>query len=301
MTRPARSEQVILLTPAVVLLVGVFAVPAVLLVRVSFAEGQSPPFESGWTAEYFGKLLSDPFYLELLLTSIRLSAITAAGSLAIGIPLAFFLWRTEGALRGILLAATLLPLFTNVIARLYGWQILLANQGPVNKGLAALGLIDEPLRLNYSLFGAAVGLVYVVTPYVTLILFGGIAQVHPDLVHAAHSLGAGSFRSAFETVLPLMKPAIVTAIAVAFAWGMGAYAETATLGSPAEWGIGYETWRQHQLTHSWPFSSVLSIVMVVVTLLFTMVFARLPFMSTRVRGQGQSQPRQVDLRHAEQS
>jgi ABC-type spermidine/putrescine transport system permease subunit I len=267
-----RSGQWWLATPAVALIALGFALPMLFMLRMSLNGTERRPYAPGFTLENYAHFF-EPLYLGLLWRTVRLTLVITAASVLIGVPYAYVLWRSSGVRRGLLLAISLLPLFTNVIARLYGWQILLANRGPVNRALELLGLVDEPLRLNYSFIGAAVGLTYVAAPYFTLIYFSALSGVDHQLVLAARTLGAGRLRAVAGVVLPLSAYGLATGIAVAFAWGMGAYAETVTLGSSQEWGLGYEAWRQHSLARNWPFSSVLSVAIVVATLALVMVAA----------------------------
>ena len=46
-----------------------------------------------------------------------------------------------------MLLLVVVPFWTNALVRIYGWQILLMNDGPVNKALMALGLAKHPLKL----------------------------------------------------------------------------------------------------------------------------------------------------------
>jgi spermidine/putrescine transport system permease protein len=267
-----RSGQWWLASPAAALIALGFALPMLFMLRMTLNATERRPYAPGFTLENYAHFF-EPLYLGLLWRTVRLTLVITAASVLIGVPYAYVLWRSSGVRRALLLAISLLPLFTNVIARLYGWQILLANRGPVNRALELLGLVDEPLRLNYSFIGAAVGLTYVAAPYFTLIYFSALSGVDHQLVLAARTLGAGRLRAVAGVVLPLSAYGLATGIAVAFAWGMGAYAETVTLGSSQEWGLGYEAWRQHSLARNWPFSSVLSVAIVVATLALVMVAA----------------------------
>lgn len=267
-----RTRRWWLASPAVALIAVGFALPMLFMLRMSLNGTSSHPYSPGLTLENYARFF-EPLYLGLLWRTVRLTLVITALSVLIGVPYAYVLWRSSGVRRGLLLAVALLPLFTNVIARLYGWQILLANRGPVNRLLEILGLVDEPLRLNYSFVGATIGLTYVAAPYFTLIYFSALSGVDHQLVLAARTLGAGRLRAVAGVVLPLSAYGLATGIAVAFAWGMGAYAETVTLGSSQEWGLGYEAWRQHTLARNWPFSSVLSEAIVVATLALVVVAA----------------------------
>ena len=56
-----------------------------------------------------------------------------------GYPLAYKLSRTRGWLRSVLYFVILLPLLTSAVIRTFGWMILLANNGFINRTLMAPG------------------------------------------------------------------------------------------------------------------------------------------------------------------
>lgn len=253
------------------LLVGLFAIPMVILLRMSLNESVPHPYSAGLTFQNYGRFFTEPLFQGILWRTFRLAIVITALSLLLGSPLAYVMWRARGRGRTLLLGVVLLPLFTNVIARLYGWQIVFSGDGPVNDLLLKLRVISDPARLNFTFFGATVGLTYVAMPYFILILFSTLEGIDWTVVEAARSLGAGRLRSILETVLPLSSPGLAAGIGVAFAWGMGAYAEPVILGSPKEWGIGYEAWRTTVIAFNWPFAAVLSLVMILSMLLFIVV------------------------------
>lgn len=255
-----------LLAPAVALLLGVFLLPAGLMIQMSLRPATERPYAPGYTLDNYLRVHTDPVFIRILLRTVRLAVLVTAACVALGLPYAYLEWVSRGWRRTALLLGTLLPLFTNVVARIYGWQILLSNTGPINGVLMALGIANQPVALSYSFLGAAVGLLSVALPYFILTYQSSLAGLDPALVEAARSLGASPLRAFREVVLPLTGPGLATATSIAFAWGMGAYAETVSLGSPHEWGLGYEAWRQWFLVRNWPMSSVLSVMMVGVTL-----------------------------------
>lgn len=263
-----------MLTPAVVLLVGVFAIPLAILVRMSLNESIPHPYSAGLTLDSYRRFLAEPLFQGILWRTLRLALTITALAVLFGAPYAYLMWRSKGRTRTFLLAVVLLPLFTNVIARLYGWQIVLSGDGPVNDILLKLGVISDPARFNFTFFGAAVGLTYVAMPYFILIFFSTLEGIDWAVVEVARSLGAGRLRSVAETVLPLSSPGLAAGISVAFAWGMGAYAEPIVLGSPREWGMGYEAWRTTVIGFNWPFAAVLSLAMIVSMLLFIVLVTK---------------------------
>ena len=265
----------VLMTPALVLFVCVFAVPILLLIGISVQE--SVPlkrYEPGLTFDSYWRFLTDTFYLMQLGRTFRIAIISTALCVVLGYPVAYMIWRARGARKALLLSIVLLPLFTNIIARIYAWLVVLAKNGPINWVMVNVQIIDEPVLLNGSLATVIMGVTYVALPYFILILYSGLEGIDWSLVEAARTLGARRTRSTLEVVVPLSAPSLAGAMAVAMSWGMGAFAEPRILGSPREWTTGLESGHHTLRTIDWPFGAVLAVVTAVSTLICIIVIFR---------------------------
>lgn len=103
--------------------------------------------DTGLTLVNFREFLGDSFYLEMVLNSVLLGAATVVATLLIGYPVAFYLTRASGWERTLISVACLLPIFVNLIVGVLGWYILFLPYGVLQQLLAALGLVDGPIRL----------------------------------------------------------------------------------------------------------------------------------------------------------
>jgi ABC-type spermidine/putrescine transport system permease subunit I len=262
-----RKPHLLLLLPALILLVGIFAIPmaAILIISVQ----HSDPFknyDAGFTLQGYGRLLTTPFYLGQLARTMRIAALTTLLCAILGTPVAFKLWRAHGRRKTVLLAIVLLPLFTNIIARVYAWLLVFAKNGPINWLLVESGVIDKPVLLNFRFFTVIVGVTYVALPFFILILYSALEGVDWTLVEGARTLGASPARSMIEIVFPLVARGAAGALAIAFTWGAGAFAEPQVLGSPKEWTTGIEVGSQILRVFNWPFGAALAFALVAVTL-----------------------------------
>jgi len=159
-----------------------------------------------WSVENYAKFLGDPFYRDVLWRTLALGAWTTAGCLLLGFPLAFLLSRLRGMRRSILYFVLLLPLLTSAVVRTFGWMILLGNNGFINRTLIALGIVDEPVRMMYSMTGIVIALVEVLLPFMVLALDAALLNIDPHLYEAAQNLGARRPRIFVKVTLPLVLP-----------------------------------------------------------------------------------------------
>ena len=65
------------------------------------------------------------------------------------------------------------------------------------------------------------GTVYVLVPLYIRMVSAALAKVPRDLVDASISLGAGEFRTMIKVVLPVVRPTIIAAVILDFAFAVG--------------------------------------------------------------------------------
>ena len=255
--------------PAFLLLVCIFLIPVAALVGVSVQESVAVKrYEAGFSFQSYARLLTDSWYLKQLGRTFQIAAICTFFVVVLGYPLAYMIWRAKGRKKALLLSVILLPLFTNIIARIYAWLIVLGKDGPVNWLLTMTPFFDEPVLLNFGFWPVIVGVTYVALPYFVLILWSSFEGVDWNLVECARTLGARRVRSIVEVVVPLTAPGFAGALAVTITWGTGAYVEPSVLGSPKEWTTGIEAGHQILRTYDWPLGAALCFVLVASTLVF---------------------------------
>lgn len=261
-----------LLLPALALTLGFFLLPVLGLVNISFYESTPERvYLPNWTGGSYLRFLSDPWYLGLLWRTTQLALAVTVISIVVGYPFSYWIWRSRGVRKALLMSAVLIPLFTNLIARLYGWQIILSKGGPLNFVLVGLGVLERPVLFNYNLGAVIVGLTHITLPYFVLILVSVLEGIDRPLIDVARNLGAGRLRSLVEVVLPLSAPGLATATAIAFAWGMGSYATPQILGSPKQWTMSVEAERQILSGFDWPFGAAISFILVAAMLVLIYV------------------------------
>jgi len=111
--------------------------------------------------------------------------------------------------RGVLRAMMTLPIFATPIALGYLGRVIFHEQsGPVNSGLAALGLDTPPWLSNPDWARAATIIVDVWqwTPFVFIIALAGLQALPIDIVEAAEVDGANAWQVLRYITMPMMAP-----------------------------------------------------------------------------------------------
>lgn len=216
---PDRERRLALLiaAPAVLVLVGLFALPLVKLLAASLTDA------AGLTFAHYAKLLGTSYYLGVIWNSLRLALVTTLIALAIGYPAAFAIARARGWVRSVLLATLFLPLAASVIVKAFAWTILLRSDGLVNTVLVGIGILDEPVRMIFTETALFVGSVNIFLPFMILPIYTVVAQFDGRLTEAAATLGAGPLEAFVKVVVPLTLPGVIAGVALVFSLSVSAY------------------------------------------------------------------------------
>lgn len=131
-----------------------------------------------------------------------LVAIVLAGSLALGVPLAWLTTRTDLPGRRLWALLAALPLVIPSYVAAYAY---IAAFAPGGMFAAILG-VDVPNL--YGLVGASLVLILVSYPYVMLTVRAALVGLDPALEDASRSLGVGRLVTLRRVTLPLLRPAM---------------------------------------------------------------------------------------------
>src|SRR5262245_15866870 len=270
--RAARRRPVaaVLVAPAAAVVAVGLLVPIALLFRYSlnrFVPGQF--MVEALTAENYLKFATDPFYVAVLLRTLRVATVCTVLCLAAGFPLAYWLARTRLRWKSLLIMLVVLPLFVGNAVRAAGWMVMFGSKGVVNAVLGALGLIAAPIQLMYTETAVVIGITAVNLPFMVLTLQAVIEGIDPALEEAALSLGAGPLATFRRVIWPLAMPGVVAGTILTFILGMNAYATPVLLGGPRFQMMGPVVYGQFAGLNNWPFGAALAFVLMLATLALT--------------------------------
>jgi molybdate transport system permease protein len=167
----------------------------------------------------------DPSWQALLLT-LKLASITTLILLLLGTPLAWWLATTRSWLKGPVGALVALPLVLPPVVIGFYLLVLMGPKGPVGQLTQALGLGLLP----FSFAGLVVGSVFYSLPFVVQPLSNAFEALGRAPLEAAATLRASPVDTFFSVVLPLCKPAYLTAAVMGFAHTVGEFGIVMMLG-----------------------------------------------------------------------
>src|SRR3954449_8744666 len=179
-----------LVGPATVFVAAGLLVPLAILFRYSFdkVDARRIMIET-FSLDNYVKFFSDPYYTGVLATTLRVAALCTVVCLAMGLPLAYVLARTQSRFKNVLVMLVVLPLFVGNAVRAAGWMTLFGSKGALNAGLLNLGAIDAPLQIMFTEKAVIIGIIAVNLPYMVLTLQSVLEGIARQIEEAAFSLG----------------------------------------------------------------------------------------------------------------
>lgn len=253
----------VLLLPATVLFVVFFLFPLGVLVANSFHDysrlvGIIPEF----TLKNYVRILSDSYYLEIALRTIRLAFVTSIVTLLIGYPVALYLTVATPRQRAWIILFVLSPLLVSVIVRTFGWLILLGSNGLVDTTLKSMGLGGATLLHTE---GAVVaGLANVLLPFLVLSVATSLQAIDPAVPLAAASLGATPWRSFRAVTVPLSLPGVLSGLLIVFSLASSSFVTPALLGGSNYKVLSTMVYQQAMVMQNWPFAAAFAVALVLI-------------------------------------
>lgn len=238
------------------------------------------------TFSAFGEVLTTGRTWAIVGHTLTMALAGTLGSVLLGVPAAYILYRTVFPGRSVLRSITLVPFVLPTVVVGVAFRALLGVNGP----LGFLGLdqttgavIAAMIFFNISLVARQVG--------------GLWQMLDPGTVEAARSLGATRARAFATITLPALAPAIGASAGLVFLYCSTAYSLVRTLGTPGVGTLETEVFRQTQTFLDLRTAAVFSALQVVFVLASVWLTQRLSAgTTTALRLQ---QPRRLLLTRAD--
>lgn len=252
--------------PALLVSAVLFCAPMVLLFASSFRNG----------AASYGEVFGDPYYLEVTVTTLRISLVATVLTVALGYVAAFCVARVlrSGWSRRLMLLLLVTPMFISAVVRSFGWLVILGRQGFVNDAARALGLTDDGYSLIYNEVGVVVGLVYILLPYAALTILSVFDAADEQVERAGADLGATPVQRFWRITFPLTLPGVYAGGLMVFALAFTSYVTPAVLSGGQVTVLSMLIYDQVLVAFDWATAAVLAVVMLALSALAIAVYLR---------------------------
>jgi putative spermidine/putrescine transport system permease protein len=228
----------------------VLLLPLIYVIWISFTPGEllQPP-TGQWSLRWYQLFFASPQWMNGLVNSFWVAAMTVLGSLLTGGGAALAVTRYHFWGSRLLSGAVLLPLFVPAV-------------------VLAMALL--PFVHFLGLWGTRVSVAAAHSlwsmPVVFLVVRAALEELDPDLEHAAQSLGASSLTVLRRITLPVISPALIVGAIMAFIISLNEFVMALFLGTPEIETLPKVIWPNLRYTLT-PVVAAASSVTMVLTLL----------------------------------
>ena len=278
-----RATPWLFLAPSIAL-IGVFVVyPILAVVYYSFTDYDivRPPVWIG--IDNFVKVFQDEtFWLALTHSIIYLVATPSLIALSIGLAIV-----VNRKLPGIQIYRALyfVPAVSGSIAIGLSWRWLFDRNGFINGVLQSLGIIHTPIQWlaepGLVLPIAILLTIWAGIGYYSVIFLAGLQNIPEELYDAARIDGCGDLRKHWHVSLPGLRPQIVFVFVISSLAALKVFDEiyvlTGRTGGILDSGVTmvFYLWRQAFQLHHAGYAAAIAIVLLAITLVFSMINVRL--------------------------
>ena len=221
-------------------------------------------------------MLGDPYYLGRIWFTIWQALVSTLLALALGLPAAYLFARYEFPGKVFLKALTTVPFVMPTIVVAMGFVALFGSQGLLNTSLMDLfGLDTPPIRITNTLTIILMAHAFYNYAIVVRIVSALWSNLDPHLEETARMLGAGRLRTFGKVTLPLLLPAIASSALLAFAFSFTSFGVVLILGGAQFATLEVTIYELTAKLFRLPLAGALSVVQIVFTYLFLLLYVRL--------------------------
>lgn len=257
-----KKSAFLLALPALIALLAFFVAPMVYILINTLQD-------SG--LDNFAKFFGDPFYLNILKTTLWVSVKVTVFCLLLGYPTAYFMARTKSRMKNILMIVILFPFLVSAVVRSYGWMVILGNKGLLNQLLQGIGLIQTPLKIMNTETAVVIGLVHLLLPYMILSITSVVQSIDKNVEYAAYSLGANPFGTFLKVVFPLSAPGIISGCILVFTMSMTSYVTPKLLGGSKFRMMSTMVFQEVNVNFNWGLASAISYILLFTILIILLI------------------------------
>ena len=139
------------------------------------------------------------FYGDVFIRSLWIALISTFICILLAYPMAYIMSRCKERTQSLLVMLITVPMWMNFLLRIYAWDILLQNNGPIDTALSLLGI---HINLIGNQGAVILGMVYEFLPFMILPIYTVMSKIDNRLIEAAQDLGSNGFQVFKKVVFP---------------------------------------------------------------------------------------------------
>jgi len=269
----------ILLLPLAILLLVMFVGPMIAIVLFSVQPANSISLNPAvWTFEHYTEILGgmasgQGVYGDVLVNTAAVSAVTTVATLVFSYPAAYALARKIDRYKTVFLLVLIIPLFTSVNIRVFGWALFLVKNGVLDSIVSLFGVSNYPTMM-YQRWTIILGTTYVYMPFMLFPIYLSLLSVEDETIAAARDLGATRWTLFRKIILPLSKPGVIIGSLFVFILSLGADVEAQILGGGSIFTMASNINYSFGYSQNWPLGSAQAVGLLIITLVCGVIILR---------------------------
>lgn len=187
-----------MLTPALLLSVGIVIVPILNSVYQSFRTADDTAF----TLEHYKFLFTDKVALDNIWYTVWVTVVTVVMAIIISYLLALFLRFTNSRAGKIISSLYILPRFVPSLVAVYAMIVVIRDSGLLNRISRLFGYDFKP-GLMFNTTGVIMMNLWFNIAFATMIIVSALSSIPDSIVESARDVGAKKIHVFFKMILPL--------------------------------------------------------------------------------------------------
>ncbi|MBV0903734.1 ABC transporter permease [Haloarcula salina] len=267
------------MAPIVALLLFMFVGPMLAIVVFSLQSGNTiDPNPLHWTLAHYAEIVTGMatgtgVYGQVLGNTALVSAATVLATLVVSYPAAYALARKIKRYKVVFLLLLIIPLFTSVNVRVFGWALFLVENGVLHSIFNLVGIGQYP-SLLYNRYTVLFGTTYVYLPFMLFPIYLSLLTIDDVTFEAARDLGAGPLTIFRKIVFPLSMPGVVIGSLFVFVLSLGADVEAQILGGGSVFTMASNINYSFGYSQNWPLGSAQAVGLLLITIVAGVVILR---------------------------
>ena len=264
--------SLLMLSPGLASFFGLFFYPVLVTVVRSFRpEGES----IGWTLQNYGEFLGQASARQVILLTFLLAISCTLLSILLSVPLTLLLRRKLSGHR-LFRLTILIPITVPGLVGALGLLLFYGSRGWPNLFLTqTLGVIKEPLQINYTLIGLIIFYVWHYFSYTAITTLSTLEGLDPAYEEAARVAGATPWQVLRHVVIPLIMPGVLAGSVLTFMAAFGAFSIPLITGGNYR-PLAVQIYKQISIftPARWGAASAMAMVMAALQLVFLTFYMR---------------------------
>jgi N,N'-diacetylchitobiose transport system permease protein len=279
--RPGRLAPYLLLSPALLIVLGIFGIPLIVMLVLSFQNWSkvgefTTTLQGQWTGfSNYTTLLTSSQFWETTGRTVLVSALMVGGSMLIGLLFALLMQRISTWARYMLTFTLILVWAVPALVSTYVFQWMFNRQyGIINALLGYQGIHNWLNNTNNGWFVVIILVIWGAVPMITIMMYAALTQVPKELVEAAHIDGASPWQTFRSVVEPIIRPVVLIMTSLSVFWDVQVFTQIFVLFSnqpqPSFYNLGIwsyiEGWQHANYGVATTITTLTMILMLVITI-----------------------------------